>query len=413
MARREPLGVWLHGIRVADITTTRPAEVRCRYTPEARERWPGNIPLLSCSLPLSSRRQDGRVFFSGLLPEGQHRQAMAAAAGVPTFDTFGMLERFGRDVAGALVIAHGEPDARPGYAEPYSADSLAREVSQLPDHPLGLHDDSELSIAGLQDKMLLVALDGGRWGRPVHGRPSTHILKVEHRLFPGMAEAEAACLRLARAIGLSTIDAVVTTIAGLACLIVSRFDRIVGSDDAVLRVHQEDVNQALGRDPEASRGRGKCEDGGGPALRDIAGLLDRYADDVEAQLRRLVATTTFNVCIGNADAHGKNVALLHTTPARVELAPLYDTVPTALWSQLRSTGAMAINGSFELAHTGIDDVVAEAASWPMAPAAAAACARQTADALLRAVRQRNVPEALAVYVASRCKRFLANDRMTT
>lgn len=203
---------------------------------------------------------------------------MAAEAAVPSYDTFGMLERFGRDVAGALVIGRGDLVERPGGVEPYSPESLADEVASLHEHPLGLHDDSDLSIAGLQDKLLLIDLGEGRWGRPVHGRPSTHILKVEDRRFEGMAQAEAGCLGLARALGLTSVDPSVSTVAGLPCLIVSRFDRM-GSIDAVTRVHQEDACQALDRDPQAARGRGKYEAAGGPSLREVAALLDRFAAD--------------------------------------------------------------------------------------------------------------------------------------
>ena len=225
MARREPLSAWLHGVRVTTLTSSKPGEVRCTYTADALDEWPLNTPLLSCSLPLSMRPQHGDVFFSGLLPEGQHRQAIADEAGVPTYDTFGLLARFGRDVAGAVVMAREDPGPQPGSVEPYTVETLEAEVAGLPERPLGIHDDSELSIAGLQDKLLLVDLGAGRWGRPVHGRPSTHILKVEDRRYGGMAEFEAACLRLAAAAGLTNVEVTLETIAEVPCLIVSRFDR--------------------------------------------------------------------------------------------------------------------------------------------------------------------------------------------
>lgn len=100
----------------------------------------------------------------------------------------------------------------------------------LEDRPLAIYDDSELSLAGLQHKLLLVATEDG-WGRPVGGRPSTHILKLEDRRYPGMVTLEAACLRLARAIDLTTVDVSVERFSELDCLIVSRFDRAVDGDD--------------------------------------------------------------------------------------------------------------------------------------------------------------------------------------
>jgi serine/threonine-protein kinase HipA len=284
-------------------------------------------------------------------------------------------------------------------------------VDELPDHPLGLHDDSELSIAGLQDKMLLVALDNGGWGRPVRGRPSTHVLKVEDHRFPGLAAAEAACLALARSVDLTTVDASVVSLAGRSCLIVSRFDRAVTADGTVRRIHQEDACQALGRDPENARGRGKYEDAGGPSLREVADLLDRYAADPESQLRRLVAAVTFTVCIGNADAHGKNVGILHPTADRIELAPLYDTVPTVLWSNLRSRGAMSLNGRWLLPDVTLDDVVDEAAAWRVPRQAALQVAASTAERLATAATSlagaMPLTDRLAGLVAARAGELLA------
>lgn len=162
-------------------------------------------------------------------------------------------------------MAEQFPGPRPEGVEADSEESLATEVANLPERPLAIHDDSELSLAGLADKLLLVEMAPGLWGRPLHGRPSTHILKVEDRRYTGMAEMEAACLRLARAVGLTSVDATTRAVGGVPCLIVSRFDRRVLGDN-VVRLHQEDSCQALGRDPEADRGRGKYEASGGPRL---------------------------------------------------------------------------------------------------------------------------------------------------
>lgn len=404
MAERPPLGVWLYGHHVAQLTSKRPAEVSCRYTEEALDTWPGGTPLLSCSLPLTGRALKAGRYFRGMLPEGQHLQAMAAAAKLPTYDTFGMLARFGRDVAGAAVIAPADPGDRPGEVHPYTLDELADEVGGLEDRPLAIYDDSELSLAGLQNKLLLVKTQDG-WGRPVGGRPSTHILKLEDRRYPGLVAMEAACLRLARAVDLTTVDATVQQLAGLDCLIVSRFDRAVDGDD-VRRIHQEDSCQALDRDPEANERKGKYEYGGGPSLREIAGLLDRHAVDAVAELQQLVRAVTYTALIGNADAHGKNVSVVHTEPGRVALAPLYDTVPTALWPQLPERAAMSVSGRSGLADITLADVAEEAKGWPLHRATAATTAAETADAMLGAVAVLDVPDELRVLVQVRAAQFL-------
>jgi serine/threonine-protein kinase HipA len=363
MSASRRLGVWLDGVRVADLEQRRWPEIRCRYTAEGLERAPLNSPLLSCSLPLAARPLDASAFCRGLLPEGQALQALAAQAGVAVNDTFELLARYGRDVAGALVIDTEEPSGGRFGVEPYGPDGLATAVEELDDYPLGVHDDSELSLAGLQDKLLLVRLDDGSWGRPLGGKPSTHILKADDSRYPGLVAAEADCLALAGAAGLTSVESELVELAGRQCLIVSRFDRDT-SGDTVRRIHQEDLCQALAIDPDGARGRAKYEDGGGPSLRQLARLLDTYATEPRAELDRLVAAITFTVLIGNADAHGKNLALLHPTPETVSLAPLYDTVPTALWPNLRKRAAMAIGGQVDLGQVSLADIGREARSWP-------------------------------------------------
>lgn len=408
MAKAEPLGVWLHGVRVAELTARRPWELHCTYTKEALEKWPGLSPVLSCSLLLQARRMNSSVFAAGLLPEGQHRQALAQQLGVAVNDIHSLLKRFGRDVAGALIIAEQEPPARPGTVIPYDTDTLEQEVFGLPERPLAIHDDSELSIAGLQDKLLLVRLPGGGWARPASGYPSSHILKVDDPVRPGLVDAEAQCLKLAAIVGLTSIQAELETIGEKWCLIVSRFDRRVLVDGAVERIHQEDLCQALARDPEAGMRRGKYQSAGGPSLKEAAGLLDRYAQDPREQLDRLLAAATFTVLIGNADAHGKNIALLHPTAEHIELAPLYDTVPTVHWPKLRRQGAMSVGGRYELDAITIADLVDEARSWRHDPKRAGRVVTETAAAVLDAARELDSDSAVAGHVVERAERLLAS-----
>jgi serine/threonine-protein kinase HipA len=403
------VGIWLRGERVAELEQPRWPQVRVRYTQEALDRWPLNSPVLSCSLPLERRPRDATAFCVGLLPEGQALESMAARAKLAVNDTFGLLERYGRDVAGALVISMEPPEEREGGVERYDGDGLAEGVEDLEEHPLGTHDDSELSLAGIQDKLLLVRLSDGSWGRPTGGRPSTHILKREDRRFPGLIEAEAECLALARAVSLTTIEAETLELGDWRCMIVSRFDRDE-ADGVVRRVHQEDLCQALGIDPAGAGRRAKYEQPGrGPSLRQLAGLLDAYSVDPSAELDRLVAIVAFTVSIGNADAHGKNLALLHPDAETISLAPLYDTVPTALWPKLRREAAMAIGGQPILDDVGIEDIAREARLWPHPPERTREVARSTVEALLEAVEENVIPgqSDVARWVQERGRRLLS------
>lgn len=363
MKARE-LGVWFAGERVATLRSVRPGRVECRYSEYALDTWEGNTPVLSYSLPLTSAKLEAYAFVTGLLPEGWHRSAMARLAGVATTDVLGMLERFGRDVAGALVISADEPAARSPYVERYSSQGLTQAVADLSGaHPLGLHADSALSIAGLAEKMLVVALGDGEYGRPVHGAPSTHILKVDDRVRRGLVRAEHACLQLARRAGLRAAASELIAVGDAECLVIERFDRVAGEGDQVVRVHQEDACQALGIDPERNTRKAKYEASGGPGFRAVAGVLADGAEDVETELGALVEAMVFTVAIGNADAHGKNVSLLHPRPGLISLAPLYDTVPTVVWPGLRTEAGMFVNTVADLRRIGVADLVEEATGW--------------------------------------------------
>lgn len=402
------LQVWLEGRHVADIERRRrsDAHLRLRFTAEALERWPSNTPLISCSLPLSNRPAAANAFLRGLLPEGDALAVMAAEAGISVADTFGLLERYGRDVAGALVIGVESPDESRFALEPYDEESLGEEVGALDRHPLGTHDDSELSLAGLQNKLLLVKTPNG-WARPLHGYPSTHILKAEDRRYPGIVEREVDCLVLARELSLTPVATELQVFGGIPCLITERYDRAV-TDHGILRVHQEDLCQAVGVDGSGNRGRAKYQrrGGGGPGFRQAAELLDAYAQDAEEELSRLVAALVFTIAVGNADAHAKNISFLHDTPTTIRLAPLYDVTPTLLWPNLTDESALSVNGRFSLQRLALADVFDEAAAWPYDRQAAEHVAEETLERLLAAVPVARSAE-LASLIKTRSEALLA------
>jgi len=403
------LGVWLGEDLIATLEQSRSYRITCRYSDLALERWEGNSPVLSCSLPVGTRRLDAVAFCRGLLPEGRALEYMAQRANVTVNDVFALLAYFGRDVAGACSIFEdgSAPASRQAQAARYGANELEKEIDELPDRPLALHDDSELSLAGLQNKILLVTLPNGDWARPVHGYPSTHILKTDDLRHPGLIDAEAACLVLARAADLTNISTEVRDFGDTRCLIVSRFDRREGSEGPPERIHQEDLCQATGTDPTNARGRAKYERAGGPGFKRLAELLSEHASDAGGQLDKLVDVMTFNVLIGNADAHGKNLALLHEPLGSVTLAPLYDTVPTMLWPKLRADSAMSVAGVRSMEEISVDDLATEAASWGYPRDRAHELARRLIERVAAAAEVPGFHEAVRDLVLSRSQRLLA------
>lgn len=80
-------------------------------------------------------------------------------------------------------------------------------------------------------------------------------------------------------------------------------------------------------------------------------------------MERLLGYATFTVIAGNADAHGKNVSLLHEPLGTTRLAPMYDIVPTVLWQSLRTEPAMRIGSARDIREARRSDLLAEAAIW--------------------------------------------------
>lgn len=399
---RPRLAIWLHGVRVADVESRGFADLRLRHTNTALDRWPINTPLISCSLRVGRSWQPASAYLRGLLPEGRHLAAAAQAANVATSDTYGLLLRYGRDVAGALVFTRHdeEPDESRWGVEPYTADTLGVAVGALDDAGEIVYPDSELSIAGLQNKMLLVEIEAG-WARPTGGRPSTHILKLDDSLRPGLIDTEYHALLIAGEIGMNSSEPILLEVAGRRCLIVRRFDRSI-ADGAVRRIHQEDACQALGVNHEAHEGWGKYEAMGGPSFRAVAELLQFDADDADREMVALAKLMTFTAVIGNADGHGKNVAFLHDADGRIRLAPAYDTVPTMLWPKLRTRLGMYIGGVTDLIHVDRDALIREATGWKMNKQAAINTIDQTLEQLGAVVIQH---EELARLVAGNLDRI--------
>lgn len=375
------LSVWMYDTLVAQIEVRGGNELRLRHTKDALERWPINTSLISCSLPVARSWTRASIYLRGLLPEGQHLLTAAAAAGVTTADTYGLLARYGRDVAGAMIITRHdeEPDTTKWGFATYDKQALGDAVDNLSsDNPV-VPDDSELSIAGLQNKTLLVR-QGDTWARPTGGRPSTHILKINDPRHPGLVEAEHAALQLAQDIGLTTTNPMLESINGRDCIIVERYDRTI-TGKAITRIHQEDSCQALGINHETNQGRGKYESAGGPSYLHIAELLYENAENPDTQVSLLARYMTYTRMIGNADAHGKNIAFLHDQTGNTQLTPLYDTVPTILWPKLRTQPAMSIGNASALNNVTRSDLLAEAERWPGSKESKAVAIAETLEAI--------------------------------
>lgn len=402
------LAVWMYGERIGDLSLER-ERLAFAYTAEiATSR--GGSPVLSVGMPARPRPYRGgpvRAFFDGLLPEGEARRMIAYDLGLADDDVFALLAALGRDCAGALVIAPAGASP-PSAGAPESIDDvgIAERLRRLHVEPLGVDERVRLSLAGVQEKLLLVRADD-RWCLPVDGAPSTHILKRQHALLPDTVANEGFCMRLAAHAGLPVAAVFTASFDGVDVLCVERYDRVEEpASGGVIRVHQEDICQALGLPPQR-----KYEEAGGPTLRDAALLLGRWSVDPGAR-DHLLDLTVLNVAIGNADAHGKNLSLLHLPSGRVELAPAYDLMSTTHYPQVSSTPGMLIGGVRDIAAVTLPDILDEAGDWGLSATAARERARallkRLPEAATRAAAEITPPPGLMDAILRRCDDLVAS-----
>ncbi len=321
---------------------------RLQFTYEAAWLAHDSAVPLSVSLPLRAESYDDRAsrpFFAGLLPEQEKRDQVARALGVSPRNDFALLDGVGGECAGAVTFTHpGEkPVEVPADADYRFLDDkqLAEVLAKIPDRPfLAGEKDIRLSLAGAQDK-LPICLIQGRIALPLHGAPSSHIIKPPIRRIEGSVYNEGFCIALAKAIGLNVVEADIRHAGSSAYLLVRRYDREGLPPAHLVRMHQEDFCQALGIPPEL-----KYENEGGPSLADCFALLRRTARPAALYLTQLLDTVIFNVLVGNHDAHGKNYSLIYSA-RDARLAPAYDVVCTAVYSELTDRMAMKIGGHYE------------------------------------------------------------------
>jgi serine/threonine-protein kinase HipA len=302
-------------------------------------------PALSFSLPKQAepfKRSAVQAFFGGILPEEGQRTAIARALGVSADNEFRLLEYLGGEVAGALtLLPEGETPASPSDAAPklLDDDALVQLLDHLPLRPMLAGEDGlRLSLAGAQSKLPVLLIDG-QIALPAPGQPTSHILKPPISRFEGTTENEYFCMSLASAIGMDVAPVEMRSVADRSFLLVTRYDRAVGTDSSVTRLHQEDFAQALGVPSHR-----KYASEGGPIFPDCFALLRRAATRPARDILKLLDAAIFNLIIGNADAHAKNFSLLHSSGGAMTLAPLYDLLSTVIYPNLHVKLAMKIAG---------------------------------------------------------------------
>jgi len=285
---------------------------------------------ISTGISLAQREHTGqqlRNWLWGLLPDNETvLTRWGRTFSVSTGSPFGLLStEIGEDCPGAFSFVKPERVdammANEGQVAWLSEKDLAvilRELRADASAWLGSDPPGRFSLSGAQTKTALL-WDGGRWGRPSGATPTTHIVKPaitgvdEHDL------NEHLCLRAAATVGLTVVDTALHSFEDQTALFVRRYDRFK-SDTGQVRVHQEDLCQALGISPAK-----KYQNEGGPSPKTVAELirLTIPAGIVLESVERFADALIWNWIIAGSDAHAKNYSFL-LSGGEVRLAPLYD-----------------------------------------------------------------------------------------
>src|SRR3546814_641863 len=227
---------------VADLADVGFGDTALTYTAGALEA--PSASRLSLSLPVRAEQYPavgpGGRWVRSLLPEGRALAWAVQHFGIPEDDRYALIGELGSDVAGAVeVLPEGAGSSEGGHYEPLSGDELASLVGRA--HTVGLGLDRSrgvrLSLAGMQDKLLLHEHAPGQFSLPVRGAASTVIVTPEppeaDAARPGVAGVATHApfrLTLAPECGLHTAPPPLARLGAVAAVGVVRYDRDMRSE---------------------------------------------------------------------------------------------------------------------------------------------------------------------------------------
>ncbi len=332
--RRQQLAVFIGDVRCGTLVEARTGALSFKYDIDYE-----GVPL-SLAMPIGLAEYGDRVvrpYFMGLLPDEEStRAAIGARYGVSGDNPFRLLACIGGDCPGAVRVLADEQDegaqTEPDALVELSNEDVAVLLADVKENASAAWTGREASggrwsLGGCQAKVALCRR-GGKWFRCEGASPSTHILKPGVAGMANQALVEYLSMKTAEGVGLPTAAASFERFAGEWAIVVERYDR-AKNGQAVVRIHQEDLCQALGVSPLR-----KYADQGGPNTPQIIALLKKTGAYSRDNVYRFVLYLFFNYLIGATDAHAKNHSLVFPAAGQARLAPLYDVASIAPYKSL-------------------------------------------------------------------------------
>ncbi|WP_172803991.1 type II toxin-antitoxin system HipA family toxin [Auraticoccus monumenti] len=296
-------------------------------------------PPVATTLPLTDEPvlTPGRSvppFFANLLPEGRRLTALRRHVKTSADDDMTLLLASGADPVGDVQVLPTGADA--ADADPTATAPALDPVDSWADldfgdllRRAGVGDPS--SLAGVQDKA-----SGRMLTLPLAWRDRTVLLKFEVPEHPHVVENEAWFLHRARRLRHPVVRAeVVHDRTGRPGLLVTRFDRRVGTDGTLTRLAVEDGAQLLGRYPA---------DKYAVSTEEVAERLAAVCGAPLVALRQLLIQVVYAWLTGNGDLHAKNVSVLRAD-GEWRTAPVYDVPATVCYGD--DTMALPVGGRLD------------------------------------------------------------------
>ena len=234
----------------------------------------------------------------------------------------------GSDCAGAVRFCRPERTddllAGRGGLDALSDDDVHHWLRNLCDSPSYRPDGHRFAgfaLSGHQPKLALRLTPQG-WAVPWGAEATSHILKPSRsQRFPHEALMQHLNMQTAAKLGLAVPDTWIIDGEDLEAIVVTRYDRAPGpTEGSLMRVHQEDLCQAMGVRPNHKF----IPYFGTPLVASAAEVLRRAGEPLLGTLLGdFLDLLIFQWLTVHTDAHAKNFSLMLSGSQRA-MAPLYD-----------------------------------------------------------------------------------------
>lgn len=308
---------------------------RFEYTPLWREQGFALSPHLPLQGPASEKAAN--LFLRNMFPEGNVFDKALQYLAISKDNHFAILSTLGLEAPGALSLASTvEQLQQPAQFQPLDLCELEKRLDASDRNLAVWNGKVRLSAAGVQDKINVMKHPTQGLGFADGAWVSTHLLKFESPNAPGLVVNEWFTLQLAKAIGLPVNHAEKIQIGKHSALLVERFDRRFNKDNThVQRRHTIDGCQLLNRDASQKYERPLAHGKHTRHIRDGVSFSElfatrRWAKQPAKHTLQLLDWTVFNLLVGNADCHAKNLSFFVDAQG-IELSPFYDLVNVLLF----------------------------------------------------------------------------------